>query len=70
MSATSATAAVFRDHIRLPESPAEVQDFLDEAYDRGTWAMAPPPATPDGRHLPVTTSPIGMVAAPPAKVGT
>lgn len=35
-------ACIFRDHMRLTESPAEVQEFLDEAYAEGTWAMGPP----------------------------
>jgi uncharacterized protein len=34
-------ACMFRDHMRLPESPDEVQEFLDRAYEEGTWSMGP-----------------------------
>lgn len=34
-------ACMFRDHMRLPGAVAEVQDFLEEAYAEGTWAMGP-----------------------------
>lgn len=34
-------ACMFRDHMRLPESPEETQEMLDEAYASGTWAMGP-----------------------------
>jgi len=34
-------ACMFRDHLRLPGTTEEVQEFLDEAYAEGTWAMGP-----------------------------
>jgi PPOX class probable FMN-dependent enzyme len=34
-------ACMFRDHMRLPGTTAEVQEFLDDAYAEGTWAMGP-----------------------------
>ena len=40
-------ACMFRDHMHLEEPLDEVQDFLDEAYEEGTWAMGPSRATDD-----------------------
>lgn len=34
-------ACMFRDHMRLPETTEEVQEFLDDAYADGTWVMGP-----------------------------
>jgi PPOX class probable FMN-dependent enzyme len=34
-------ACIFRDHMKLEEPAAEVQEFLDEAYETTTWAMGP-----------------------------
>lgn len=34
-------ACIFRDHMRLPKSLPEMEEFLDDAYEAGTWAMGP-----------------------------
>lgn len=43
-SGMASTACMMRDHMALPDTTEQMQEFLDEAYEQTTWAMGGRPA--------------------------